>query len=70
MISQRLEFSNCETDYPFRFTRYRMERITSHGIDRTGCSSKNFLLPEQPIITPSHLYKRESEACPTIQHDI
>ena len=61
LISQLLELSNCEKDYPFRFTRYQMERITAHGIERTGCSSANFLLPEQSIITLSHLYKRESE---------
>ena len=61
LISQLLELSNCEKDYPFRFTRYRMERFTAHGIERTGCSSANFLWPEQSIITLSHLYKRESE---------
>ena len=61
LISQQLELSNCEKDYPFRFTRYRMERITAHGIERTGCSSEDFLLPGQSIITLSHLYKRESE---------
>ena len=61
LISQLLELSNCETDYPFRFTRYQMERITAHGIERTGCSSENFLLPEQSIITLSHLFKRERE---------
>ena len=61
MISQLLECSNCEQDYPFHFTRYQMERITAHGVERTGCSSENFLLPGQSIITLSHLYKRESE---------
>lgn len=61
LISQLLELSNCEKDYPFRFTRYRMERFTAHGIERTGCSSENFLRPDQSIITLSHLYKRESE---------
>lgn len=45
LISQLLERSNCEQDYPFRFTRYQMERITAHGVERTGCSSENFLLP-------------------------
>lgn len=59
---QLLERSNCEKDYPFRFTRYQMERITAHGIEQTGCSSADFLLPEQSIITLSHLFKRESEA--------
>ena len=61
LISQLLELSNCEKDYPFRFTRYRMERFTAHGIERTGCSSENFLRPDQSIITLSHLSKRESE---------
>lgn len=61
LISQLLELSNCEKDYPFRFTRYRMEHFTAHGIERTGCSSENFLRPDQSIITLSHLYKRESE---------
>lgn len=61
LISQLLELSNCEKDYPFRFTRYRMERFTAHGIERTGCSSENFLRSDQSIITLSHLYKRESE---------
>lgn len=61
LISQLLELSNCEKDYPFRFTRYRMERFTAHGIERTGCSSENFLQSDQSIITLSHLYKRESE---------
>ena len=55
LISQLLEHSNCEQDYPFRFTRYEMERITAHGVERTGCSSENFLLPGQSIITLSHL---------------
>ena len=61
LISQLLELSNCEKDYPFHFTRYQMERITAHGIERTGCSSENFLRSDQSIITLSHLYKRESE---------
>ena len=38
-----------------------MERFTAHGIERTGCSSENFLQSDQSIITLSHLYKRESE---------
>ena len=63
LISQQLELSNCEKDYPFRFTRYRMERITAHGIERTGCSSEDFLLPGQSIITLSHLYK----SCTSLQ---
>ena len=35
-----------------------MERMNIHGRERTGCSSENFLLPGQSIITLSHLFKR------------
>ena len=59
LISQLLERSNIETDTPFRFTRYQMERLHVHGHERTGCSSENFLLPGQAIITLSGLFKRE-----------
>ena len=59
LISQLLEYSNIETNTPFRFTRYQMERLHVHGHERTGCSSENFLLPEQSIITLSALFKRE-----------
>jgi len=58
LISRLLEQSNIEEDTPFRFTRYRMERMNVHGRDRTGCSSENFLAPGQSIITLSHLFKR------------
>jgi len=59
VISCLLEHSNIETDTPFRFVRYRMERMNVHGQDRNGCSSANFLLPGESIITLSHLFKRE-----------
>lgn len=58
LISRLLEQSNIEDDTPFRFTRYRMERMNVHGRDRTGCSSENFLASGQSIITLSHLFKR------------
>jgi len=58
IISRLLERSNIEKDTPFRFTRYRMERMNVHGRERTGCSSENFLIPGQSIITLSHLFKR------------
>ena len=35
--SQLLEYSNTETDFPFIFVRYRMERLLVHGRKRTGC---------------------------------
>ena len=58
LTSRLLEDSRIETDTPFRFTRYRMERMLVHGRERTGCSSENFLQPGQSIITLSHLFKR------------
>lgn len=56
--SMLLEFSNIETDTPFRFTRYEMERLQVHGRERTGCSSENFLHPGESIVTLSHLFKQ------------
>ena len=53
-----LEQSNIESDMPFHFTRYRMEKLNVHGRDRTGCSSENFLQPRQSIVTLSHLFKQ------------
>lgn len=58
LASRLLERSNIEQDTPFRFTRYQMERMNVHGRERTGCSSENFLMPGQSIITLSHLFKR------------
>ncbi len=45
VISAFLEQSSIETDTPFTFVRYQMERLQVHGRERTGCSSKNFLRP-------------------------
>ena len=59
LISCLLEYSNIEADTPFRFVRYRMERMNVHGRDRNGCSSADFLQPGESIITLSHLFKRE-----------
>lgn len=61
LTSSLLEYSDIEKDTPFRFTRYRMERLFVHNHERTGCSSENFLLPGQSIITLSHLLKRHEE---------
>lgn len=54
-VSMLLERSNLETDTPFTFVRYRMERLQVHGRERTGCSSKNFLRPKQSLITVNRL---------------
>ena len=59
VISRLLEHSSIETDTPFRFVRYRMERMNVHGRDRNGCSSADFLQPGESIVTLSHLFKRE-----------
>lgn len=55
VISTFLEKSNLETDLPFPFVRYSMERLRVHGRERTGCSSKNFLQPGQSLITVNRL---------------
>ena len=60
-ISTLLEASSIETDTPFTFVRYRMERIHVHGRERTGCSSADFLKPSQSILTLSHLLGRHTE---------
>lgn len=60
VISRLLERSNIETDTPFRFVRYRMERMNVHNRERNGCSSADFLKPAESIITLSHLFKREN----------
>ena len=59
LVSTLLEQSNIETDTPFQFVRYRMERMQAHGLERTGCSSPNFLRPGQAIITLDHLLSRQ-----------
>lgn len=61
LVSILLERSNIEVDTPFRFVRYRMERMRAHGLERTGCSSPDFLAPGQSIITLSHLLSRQEE---------
>lgn len=60
-VSRLLEQSTVETDTPFRFVRYQMERVHVHGFDRTGCSSPDFLAPGQAIVTLNHLLSRQAE---------
>ena len=55
VVSVLLERSNLETDTPFTFVRYHMERLQVHGRERTGCSSGNFLQPGQALITVNRL---------------
>ena len=56
--AQLLECSNIETDFPFTFVRYRMERLLVHGRERTGCSSQSFLKTGGSIITLAHLFRQ------------
>ena len=73
-----LERSNIESDTPFHFTRYRMEKLNVHGRDRTGCSSENFLQPGQSIVTLSHLFQQHLggnlkiswNACPVTKNEL
>ena len=62
VISRLLERSSIETDTPFRFVRYRMERMHVHGRERNGCSSSDFLRKGEAIVTLSHLFKREEQS--------
>lgn len=43
VTSALLNYSNIESDTPFSFVRYRMERLRVHGAERIGCSSADFL---------------------------
>ncbi len=55
LISTLLERSNIESDTPFTFVRYQMEKLHVHGRERTGCFSENFLKPGQSLITVNRL---------------
>ena len=55
LISVLLEKSNIETDAPFTFVRYCMEKLNIRGRERNGCVSRNFLKPEQSLITVNRL---------------
>lgn len=55
LISVLLEKSSIETDTPFTFVSYRMEKLHVHTRERTGCVSRNFLRPGQSLITVNRL---------------
>lgn len=57
-VSQILERSSIETDTPFSFVRYQMERVQVHGREHTGCSSVNFLKEGESIITLARLFRQ------------
>jgi hypothetical protein len=68
VISRLLEYSGIESDTPFRFVRYRMERIHVHGRERTGCSSADFLNPGESIITLAHLFRNSPTTTPPVRN--
>ena len=43
MTSRILERSNIETETPFTFVRYEMQKVKVHKLERTACVSRNFL---------------------------
>ncbi len=55
IISLLLEESNIESEMPFTFVRYQMERLQAHGRERIGCSSLNFLREGQALVTVNRL---------------
>ena len=55
LITMLLEKSNIETDTPFTFARYSMERLNVHGAERVGCVSGNFLRQGESLITINRL---------------
>ncbi len=54
-VSKLLAYSNIETDTPFTFVRYHMERLHVHGRDRVGCASEDFLQQGESLITVNRL---------------
>lgn len=59
LISHLLEKSNIETETPFTFVRYDIDKATVHGRERVCCKSKSFLRKGQSIITLNKLLSNE-----------
>lgn len=62
MTSRILERSNIETETPFTFVRYEMQKVKVHKLERTACVSRNFLKSGQSIITVNALFRQLSDA--------
>ncbi len=60
--SRLLRLSNIESETPFTFVDYKVEKINAHGRERTGCSCESFLKEGEAIITLSHLLKRQLDS--------
>lgn len=57
LISKLLE--KCHFNNKFSCVSYDMEKIKAHGVNRIACRSRNFLWPEQSIITINRLISNE-----------
>lgn len=61
VTSEILEKSNIESDTPFKFVRYSIEKVNVHNADRIACTSPNFLRPGEAIITLNKLLSSNIE---------
>ena len=57
VTSRLLRQTNVE-ELGFRYVTYRMERLEVHRRTRNGCSSPNFLLPGESILTLADLFRK------------
>lgn len=57
VTSRLLRRTNVE-NLGFRFVAYRMERMEVHHRVRNGCSSPNFLMPGESILTLADLFRK------------
>lgn len=61
VISEILKKSNIENETPFRFVRYKTVKVYVHNTYRIACTSKNFLKPNEAIITLNKLISNNLE---------
>lgn len=59
LVSQFLEHSNIESETPFTFVRYSVDRVMVHGRERIVSVSDNFLGKGESIVTIASLLTRE-----------
>lgn len=57
VTSQLLQRTNIE-EAGFRYVTYHMERMEVHRRVRNGCSSPNFLMPGESILTLADLFRK------------
>lgn len=61
VTSEILKKSNIESDTPFKFVRYSIEKVNVHNADRIACTSPNFLRQGEAIITLNKLLSSNIE---------